>query len=152
MASAAAVVAACKSASSAPEKYSSSGCANQRARQFSTAASTGLGVAPKLPWFSRAMPGAWWSKSDANAGALARVNDDEVAALLARAARALDNDGNRIDAAQSRVHSGSGSLRLCARGAYSPSRHPSVEVSLEQILNLLRWPHERLVERAVLRR
>jgi hypothetical protein len=44
------------------------------------------------------MPGAWWSKSDANAGALARVNDDKVAALLERAARALDNDGNRIDA------------------------------------------------------
>ena len=44
------------------------------------------------------MPGAWWSKSDANAGALARVNDDKVAALLERAARALDNDEIRIDA------------------------------------------------------
>ena len=28
------------------------------------------------------MPGAWWSKSDANFAALARVNDAEVAALL----------------------------------------------------------------------
>ena len=44
------------------------------------------------------MPGAWWSKSFANVAALARVNDAEVAALLERAARALDNDGNRIDA------------------------------------------------------
>ena len=86
MASAAAAVAACSSASSAPEKYSSSGCANQRARHASVAASTGAGVAPKLPWFSRAMPGAWWSKSDANFAALARVNDAEVAALLATGA------------------------------------------------------------------
>ena len=56
------------------------------------------------------MPGAWWSKSDANLAALARVNDAEVAALLATgplrrvnnggeeaaletAAQALDMDG-----------------------------------------------------------
>ena len=56
------------------------------------------------------MPGAWWSKSDANFAALARVNDAEVAALLATgplrrvnnggeeaaletAAQALDMDG-----------------------------------------------------------
>ena len=44
------------------------------------------------------MPGAWWSKSDANLAALARVNDADVAALLERAARARDNDGIRIDA------------------------------------------------------
>ncbi len=119
MASAAAAVAACKSASSAPEKYSSSGCANQRARQVSTAASTGAGVAPKLPWFSRAMPGAWWSKSDANAGALARVNDDEVAALLERAARALDNDGIRIDAGAELVHSGAAEWQ-CFRALRPP--------------------------------
>ena len=93
MASAAAAVAACKSASSAPEKYSSSGCANQRVRQVSTAASTGFGVAPKLPWFRRAMPGAWWSKSEANFAALARVNDAEVAALLATGALRRVNDG-----------------------------------------------------------
>ena len=92
MASAAAAVAACSSASSAPEKYSSSGCANQRARHFSTAASTGFGVAPKLPWFSRAMPGAWWSKSEANFAALARVNDDEVAALLVTGSLRRVND------------------------------------------------------------
>ena len=57
------------------------------------------------------MPGAWWSKSEANFAALARVNDAEVAALLATgalrrvkagggeeaaletAAQALDKDG-----------------------------------------------------------
>ena len=56
------------------------------------------------------MPGAWWSKSEANCAALARVNDEEVAALLATrslrrvkaggeeaaletAAQALDMDG-----------------------------------------------------------
>ena len=96
MALAAAAVAACSSASSAPEKYSSSGCASQRARQVSTAASTGFGVAPKLPWFSRAMPGAWWSKSEANFAALARVNDEEVAAFLERAALALDTDDSFV--------------------------------------------------------
>ena len=39
------------------------------------------------------MPGAWWSKSDANLAALARVNDAEVAALLATGALRRVNDG-----------------------------------------------------------
>ena len=93
MASAAAAVAACSSSSSAPEKYSSSGCANQRARHASVAASTGAGVAPNEPWFSRATPGAWWSKSEANFAALRRVNVDEQAALLATGALRRVNDG-----------------------------------------------------------
>ena len=96
------------------------------------------------------MPGAWWSKSDANSAALARVNDAEVAALLARAARALDNDGIRIGAAQSRVHSGSASGS--AFGLPRESRRCAVIQTSKNKLNLLRWPHERLVERAVLRR
>ena len=74
------------------------------------------------------MPGAWWSKSDANLAALARVNDAEVAALLERAARALDNDGIRIDAAQSRMHSLAVAVAVLsgsASAADAPSRHPS---------------------------
>ena len=166
MASAAAAAAACSSASSAPEKYSSSGCANQRARYASVAASTGSGVAPKLPWFSRAMPGAWWSKSDANFAALRRARERgcplrwlpvlETDGLPAR----IDNDGNRIDAsAQRRVHSGRDlCVRLGARGA--PIRRPGMPSRRRPLLSLRRtpnaipppWPHrrKRLVERAVL--
>ena len=53
---------------------------------------------------------------------------------------------------QSRVHSGSGSaFGLCVRATDATSKHPP-EVVKNKYLNLLRWPHERLVERAVLRR
>ena len=97
------------------------------------------------------MPGAWWSKSDAKFGALRRVNDADVAALLERAARALDNDGNRIDA-------GAEPRALwqwqCFRALRPPptQRRDFPKCLVKNKLNLLRWPHERLVERAVLRR
>mmetsp|Transcript_24470 Transcript_24470/g.97069 ORF Transcript_24470/g.97069 Transcript_24470/m.97069 type:complete len:252 (-) Transcript_24470:325-1080(-) len=73
---ASAVSAACSAfrifSSRRPAKYSASGCASHVSRHAAHAWSTGSGAAPKLPWLSRATPGAWWAKSLAKAAAAPR--------------------------------------------------------------------------------